>query len=48
MVKNFLKLNKTRYRLSHVYLERKTKGIFAIACLWKKLIVRKEVCDYLK
>ena len=38
MVKNFLKLNQTRYILSHVYLECKTQGIFAKACLWKKLV----------
>ena len=48
MDENFLKLNQTRNRISHVYLECKTKGIFAIACLWKKLVVRTEVCDYLK
>ena len=37
MVKNFLKLNQTRYRVSHVYVESKTERIFGIACLGKKL-----------
>ena len=44
MVRNFLKLNQTRYRVSHVYLERKTKRIFAIACVGRKLAFRTEIC----
>ena len=34
--KNFLKLNQTRYGVSHVYLKCKTKKMFAKACLGKK------------
>ena len=45
MVKNFLKLNETRYRVSHVYLECKTKRIFAIACVGKKLVFRTLISD---
>ena len=44
MVRNFLKLNQTRYRVSHVYLECKTKRIFAIACVGKKLAFHTEIC----
>ena len=44
MVKNFLKWNQTRYRVSHVYLESKTKRIFGIACLGKKLVFHTEIC----
>ena len=46
MVKNFLKLNQTRYRVSHVYVESKTKRIFAIASLGKKLVFHTEICYY--
>ena len=46
MVKNFLKLNQTRNRVSHLYLEYKTKRIFAIACLGKKLVFDTEIYDY--
>ena len=35
MVKNFLKMNQTRYRLSHVYLEYTTKKNFDLACVEK-------------
>ena len=34
-VKELSKTNQTRYEVSHVYLERKTKTIFGIACLQK-------------
>ena len=44
MVKNFLKLNQSRCRVSHVYLERKTKRIFAIACVGRKLAFHTEIC----
>ena len=42
MVKNFLKLNQTRYRVSPLYLESETKGIFAIACLGKTFAFHSE------
>ena len=45
MVKNFLKLNQTRYRVSHVYLESKTERTSAIACLGKKLVFRTLISD---
>ena len=44
MVKNFLKLNETRCRVSHVYPKRKTKRIFAIACVGRKLAFHSEIC----
>ena len=37
-VKELSKWNQTRYGVSPVYIESKTKGIFAIACLGKKLV----------
>ena len=37
MVKNFLKLNQTRYRVSHVYLECKTERIFCYSFPRKKV-----------
>ena len=46
MIKNFLKLNQIRNRVSHVYLECKSKQIFAIASVGKKLVFRKEISDY--
>ena len=46
MVKNFLKLNQTRYRVSHVYLECKTERIFVIACLGKKFVFQSEISIY--
>ena len=48
MVKNFLKLNQNRHRVSHVYLDYKTKRFFAIAILGKKLAFRTEICYYFK
>ena len=46
MVKNFLKLNQTRYRVSHVYLDYRTKEIFAVDFVGKKLAFHTEICDY--
>ena len=43
MVKNFLKLNQTRHRVSHLYVESKAKRILAIACLGKKLVFHTEI-----
>ena len=37
MVQNFFKVDQPRYIVSPLYLESKTKGIFAIACLGKKV-----------
>ena len=39
-------MNQTRYGVFHGYLDGKTKGIVAIACLGKKLILQSEFCDY--
>ena len=44
MIKNSLKLNQTRYIVSHVYLDYKTKRIFAIGCVGKKLVFQTEIC----
>ena len=46
MVKIFLKLNQTRYRVSPGYLDCKTKGIFGIASLGKKFIFQSEISTY--
>ena len=46
MVKNFLKLNQTRNRVSPGYVDCKTKGIFGIASLGKKLGFHTEMCNY--
>ena len=46
MVKNFLKLNQTRYRVSYVYLECKTEKIFCIASLGKKFVFQSEISIY--
>ena len=45
-VKELFKSNQTRYGVSHVYLESRTKRIFAIACLGKKLVFHTEICEY--
>ena len=45
-VKELSKLNQTWYGVSHVNLERKTKRIFGIACLEKKLVFHTEICYY--
>ena len=42
-VKEFSKLNQIWYGVSHGYLECKTKRIFGIACLAKKLLFRSEI-----
>ena len=45
-VKELFKSNQTRYGVFHVYLEFRTKRIFAIACLGKKLVFHTEICEY--
>ena len=44
-IKELSKSNQTRYGVSHVYLESKTKRIFAIACLGKKFVFQSEIFD---
>ena len=39
MIKELSKSNQTRYGVSHVYVECKTKRIFGIACLGKKVSI---------
>ena len=39
-------MNQTRYGVFHGYLDGKTKRIFAIACLGKKLVLQSEICEY--
>ena len=46
MVKNFFKLVQTRNRVSPLYLETKTKKIFAITCLEKKLVFNTEIFEF--
>ena len=45
-VKELFKSNQTRYEVSPGYVEGKTKRIFAIACLGKKLVFHTEICDF--
>ena len=45
-VRELFKLDQTRYGVCHAYLECKTKIIFGIACLEKKLVFHTEICDY--
>ena len=45
-VKELFKSNQTRYGESHSYFEFKTKRIFAIACLGKKLVFHTEILTY--
>ena len=45
-VKELSKSNRTWNRVFPVYLESKTKTIFGIACLGKKLALFTEICDY--
>ena len=45
-VKELSKSNQTRYGVSHVYLECKTKRIFAIDCVGKKLVFHTEISEY--
>ena len=40
------KSNQTRYRVFRVYLESRTKRIFAIACLGKKFVFQSEISSY--
>ena len=47
-VKELFKSNQTGYGVSHVYLDYKTKRIFGIACLGKKLVFHTEICYYFK
>ena len=46
MIKELSKSNQTRYGVSHVYVECKTKRIFGIACLGKKLVFHTEISYY--
>ena len=45
-VKGLSKSNQTRYGVSRVYLERKTKRIFVIACLGKNFVFQSEISTY--
>ena len=45
-VKKLFKSNQTRYGVSPGYVESKTKRIFAIASLGKKLVFHTEMCNY--
>ena len=45
-VKELFKSNQTWYAVSPLYLESRTKRIFAIACLGKKLVLQSEICEY--
>ena len=44
-VKELPKSNQTRYRVYHGYLDCKTKRMFGVACLGKKLVFHTEFCD---
>ena len=46
LVKDFFKSNQNRYGVYHVYLGCKTKRVFAIACLGKKLVFHMEICEF--
>ena len=45
-VKELFKSNQTRYGVSRVYLESRTKRVFAIACLEKKFVFQPEISSY--
>ena len=45
-VKELFKSNQTRYGVSHVYLESRTKRVFDIACLEKKFVFQSEISTY--
>ena len=45
-IKELSKSNQTWYGVSPMYLESKTKSIFAIACVAKKLALLTEICNY--
>ena len=47
-VKELFKSNQTGYVVHQGYLECKTKRIFAMACIGKKLVYHTEICDYSK
>ena len=47
-IKELAKSNQTRYAVSPGYVECKTKRIFGIACLGKKLVLHTEICNYFK
>ena len=44
--KDLYKLNQTRYGVSHGYIKSKTKRVFAIDCLGKKLVFHTEICEF--
>ena len=44
-VKELSKSNQNRHGVSPVYIESKTTGISAIACLGKKLFLHTEICE---
>ena len=46
--KELFKSNQTGYGVYHGYLDCKTKRIFGIACLAKKLVFHTEICNYFK
>ena len=45
-VKEMSKSNQTPYGVSPLYLESKTKRVFGIACVRKKLVFHTEISDY--
>ena len=45
-VKDLSKSNQTRYGVSLVYIKSKTKRVFAIDCLGKKLVFHTEICEF--
>ena len=45
-VKELFKSNQTRYGVSRVYLESRTKRVFAIAYLEKKFVFQPEISSY--
>ena len=45
-VKELFKSNQTRYGVSQGYVESKTKRIFSIASLGRKLVFHTEMCNY--
>ena len=46
MIKELSKSNQTRYGVSHVYVECKTKRFFSIAFLEKKFVFQSEISTY--
>ena len=45
-MKELFKSNQTRYGVSQVYLDSKTKRVFAIACTGKKFVFHTEICEF--